>query len=274
MNSSIWFRALLVTGLWFGSIPAQASSIRHLITCEGFSIRSKIDRIEIDYQLGEALLYATTGGLVAVPIQRDELLGDEPPVRESYFEGKVAGAGLTSVLYRERLSKGSATVTLAMGTVAEIKAKAKTCKKTVEPIGDLELPRKSGSSCGLLDDADALDGRVVKDRSFTTGEEKKMRSALNKMSKTEREQVLTTARWLKDEIGSSKRISTLEEAASFLLEEGGQVDLGSTLRIKGRVYKMVRAYPGDTASGLLFESSGTRPLAEISDSDVYCRGST
>ena len=271
MSNSIWLQVLLVLALGHGSIAAQASAFIPIITCEGFPKRSQLERIEVNYRIGETLLYSTTGMLVAVPLRRDELLDDEPTVRESYFEGKVAGAGLTSVLYSERLSKGSATVTLAKGTAREIKVNAKSCTKSITPGESFDSAKKSGSNCGLLDDADALDTKITQERSFSSGEEKKMLRALKKMSKTERAQIHTTARWLKEDIGSNKRISTVEEAALFLLEEGGMVDLGSTLRIRGRDYKMIRSYPGDNASGLIFELSGTRPIAEISDSDVNCR---
>jgi hypothetical protein len=57
MSSSMWLRSLLVSGLCFVSIPGEANISRLLITCEGFPSRSQIERIEIDYQLGETLIY-------------------------------------------------------------------------------------------------------------------------------------------------------------------------------------------------------------------------
>jgi hypothetical protein len=123
----------------------------------------------------------------------------------------------------------------------------------------------------LIEDADQLDKYRKSAAEFSRGEEKKVTAAVSRMSKMDRTRILFTARWLAKELGEERQFKSANAAALYLLDQGGFADLASTLSIQGQQYTMVRAYPGDTSTGLIFKHNSQEPVAEIHDSDVVCR---
>ena len=74
-------------------------------------------------------------------------------------------------------------------------------------------------------------------------------------------------------ISRDASVNTVMKAVAALKEAGGEA-IVSTLRVRGKLFRVVLHYPGDNAVGMVFLLNSSTPVAEIQDSDVVCRNTS